>query len=291
MTGALPDYVQIERILEQRLADPRVRIPRGFERNFDNPSTDADRRVRRLIDQYRAALTTTLEQKIFKEKKRLADAERKLQIKETKKALEDRRIASNWIETSLEKLSLQKGTQLHEDDNRIFPFTYAPIVIKRAGQNIVTLARYHLRQNGKQPSIDRQMDGLYNARRDNLTRFWRKEFGATHALMIVDSFFENVQREGQNEILHFTPQDRQQMFVACLYGEWTGPEGDLLSFAAVTDDPPPEIAAAGHDRCVINMRPENLETWLTPQGRSDDELQEILSDRQKPYYEHEVMAA
>ena len=29
----------------------------------------------------------------------------------------------------------------------------------------------------------------------------------------------------------------------------------------------------------------------TPAGRSLEELQAILSDRQTPYYEHEVMAA
>jgi len=163
LMGAMPDYAQIERILGQRLADPRVRIPRGFERNFDNPANEEEKRIRELIDQTCAAATMTLEQRLFKEKKRLADAERKLLVKETKNALEDKRIASNWIETSLEKLALLKGTQGHEDDNRIFPFTYAPIVINRSGRNIVTLARYHLRQKGKQASIDRQMDGLYNA--------------------------------------------------------------------------------------------------------------------------------
>ena len=30
---------------------------------------------------------------------------------------------------------------------------------------------------------------------------------------------------------------------------------------------------------------------LGPKGRSLEELQAILSDRQTPYYEHEVMAA
>lgn len=55
--------------------------------------------------------------------------------------------------------------------------------------------------------------------------------------------------------------------------------------------PLPEIKAAGHDRCIINLREENVEAWLTPIGRTDDELQAMLSDRQQPYYEHEVMAA
>ena len=82
------------------------------------------------------------------------------------------------------------------------------------------------------------------------------------------------------------------MLVACLYADWSDPqEGRLLSFAAVTDEPPPEIKAAGHDRCIINLRQENVEAWLTPNGRSDDELQAILDDRQKPYYEHEILAA
>ena len=53
----------------------------------------------------------------------------------------------------------------------------------------------------------------------------------------------------------------------------------------------PFIAAAGHDRMIINLKPEHLDAWLSPKGRSLDELQAILSDRQTPYYEHEVMAA
>ena len=62
------------------------------------------------------------------------------------------------------------------------------------------------------------------------------------------------------------------MLVACLWSRWTPPAGsdepDLWSFAAVTDDPPPEVAAAGHDRCIVQLRPENVEAWLTPQGRT-----------------------
>ena len=65
----------------------------------------------------------------------------------------------------------------------------------------------------------------------------------------------------------------------------------MLSFAAITDEPPAEVAAAGHDRMIINLKPEHLDAWLRPEGKSLEELQAILSDRQTPYYEHEVMAA
>jgi putative SOS response-associated peptidase YedK len=83
------------------------------------------------------------------------------------------------------------------------------------------------------------------------------------------------------------------MLIACVYSVWDeGPGGgSLLSFAAITDEPPAEVAAAGHDRMIISIQPENVDAWLTPEGRSDTELQAILSDRQNPYYEHAVMAA
>ena len=49
--------------------------------------------------------------------------------------------------------------------------------------------------------------------------------------------------------------------VACIE-EWKDPAGkepDLLSFAAITDDPEPEVAAAGHDRTIINIKPTQKE--------------------------------
>jgi hypothetical protein len=35
-------------------------------------------------------------------------------------------------------------------------------------------------------------------------------------------------------------------------------------FAVPENDPPPEIALAGHDRCVIPIKPENIDVWLNP---------------------------
>jgi putative SOS response-associated peptidase YedK len=94
-------------------------------------------------------------------------------------------------------------------------------------------------------------------------------------------------------VLHFVPRPADTMLIACLVASWQDPKGGapLLSFAAITDEPPPEVAAAGHDRMIVNLKPENLDAWLAPAGRSVEELQALLADRQTPYYEHEVMAA
>ena len=42
--------------------------------------------------------------------------------------------------------------------------------------------RYQLRPRGKPESFDQRFPGLYNARRDALTRFWREQFGALDAV-------------------------------------------------------------------------------------------------------------
>jgi putative SOS response-associated peptidase YedK len=94
---------------------------------------------------------------------------------------------------------------------------------------------------------------------------------------VVSTFFENVplhrfekrelapDEEAKNLVLHFNPQPPREMLVACLWSHWQEPgQKDLYSFAAITDDPPAEIAAAGHDRCIIALKDENVDAWLAP---------------------------
>lgn len=38
----------------------------------------------------------------------------------------------------------------------------------------------------------------------------------------------------------------------------------FFSFAAITAEPLLEVAAAGHDRCIIPIMPENIDAWLAP---------------------------
>lgn len=292
-TGAEMDLAQFEEIFGQRAALPSLRIPRAVERWFDHPEGAAQKRIKALINDYRTANITKFEQEVFAQRKRLADAERTLAVKTTKAASESKRIATDKVETALRKLEILKSTKVHSMDSRIFPMHYAPIVIQEGTRRVIRLARYLLRPAGKPASFDRQFPGCYNARRDNLTKFWKSQFGHHHALMLVSSFYENVDREGRNAVLHFVPRPADTMRIACLYSQWVDPKdgSKLLGFAAITDEPPAEVAAAGHDRMIVNLKSTNVAAWLTPEGRSVDELQAILSDRQAPYYEHEVLAA
>jgi putative SOS response-associated peptidase YedK len=297
--GIRLDFEEAERLFFRRLEDPNLVISRGFEANFSEPSNDQERRIFRAIEEYRSRTATKIEKDLFSQKTRLVKAERSLKEKETKKAREEVRIASGKIASLTAKLTDLRGSEAKPEDDRIFPMVYAGVIIKQDDENVLTPMRYFCRPAGKPSSYDRQFPGLYNARRDNLERFWSEQFGSHHALMVVESFYENVRlhvkehrtlepgETERNVVLQFTPQPPQPMLIACLYSHWTDPkEPDLRGFAAITDEPPADVAAAGHDRCIINLRPEHVEAWLTPEQHTPEELQAILSDRAVATYEH-----
>lgn len=297
-------YDEIEKLFFRRLDDPSLLISRGFEANFDDPATDQERRIKGAIDEHRSRVASKMEKDLFTQKTRLVNAQRSLNEKETKKAREDVRIATSKIETLTAKLSQLRTSEPNAEDNRIFPFVYAGVIVRRDRENLLTPMRYHCRPAGKPAFYDRKFPGLYNARRDNLEKFWGEQFGSHHAIMVVESFYENVKRhtmehralhageQEENVVLQFMPEPAQTMYIACLWSHWTDPkEPEVRGFAAITDEPPADIAAAGHDRCIINLKPEHVEAWLAPEGRSREELQAILSDRAVPVFQHEILIA
>ena len=291
-TGAEMDLQQFEEIFGWRETEG-LRILRAVERWFDNPRSPGEQRVAGSIARFNTTMVARLEQEVFEHRRRVVDAERNLALRPTKSAAESARIGTAKLEKTLRDLSLYSGTQASPLDARAFAMRYAPIIVNVDGRNLLRLARYHLRRPGDSPAEDRNKPGLYNARRDNLDRYWRRQFGTTHAVMLMESFFEWVDRpDGSKVELHFRPQTAQLMQVACLYAEWQGEDGRRMPcFAAITDDPPAEVAATGHNRCPVNLTADAAQRWLTPQGRSDAQLQSLLDERQRPHYEHAVLAA
>ena len=281
----------------------RLQIPKAMELNVlasGDPALDA---AKKAIHEFNTSEATRLEQELFKQRARLVEAERKLSVKETKAALESQRIATNKVEWALGKLSDLRRTELKPRDSRIFPGWYAPVMVMEDGKPVVKPMRYQCRPAGKPAIYDTKYPGTYNARRDNLEGFWKGQFGHTHGVMVVTSFYENVNRhraegrelapdeEVENLVLQFKPRPEQEMLVACLWSRWIAGDGEeLLSFAAITDEPPPEVSAAGHDRCIIPIKHESVETWLNPEGASLKAMYDILDDRPRPYYEHRLAA-
>jgi hypothetical protein len=216
--GIRLDYADIEKLFFRRLDDPNITISRGFEANFDDPASDKEQRIKRAIDEHRSRMASKMEKDLFTQKTRLVNAQRSLTSKETKKSREDVRIATAKIDALSAKLSRLRSSEPDEEDNRIFPFVYAGVILNTDGKNLLTPMRYHCRPAGKPASIDRQFPGLYNARRDNLEKFWGDQFGSHHGVLVVESFYENVKRhtmehrvltggeKEENVVLQFKPE-------------------------------------------------------------------------------------
>lgn len=270
------------------------KIPKGMDLGFLNPKTELEQKIHDLIQEWNGRKISESEQELFKQVKRVADSERKLAVKETTTALNDVRVGSNKVKQMKRWIADAKRTDHQpETDDRIFPDWYAPVLIVENGKKLVRPMRYHCRPDSMDPSIDRTKDGrvsgTYNARRDNLQRFWRNLFGYTHGLMLAETFYEQVDDgKGGSKEIHFQPRTGETMYIACLWSHWVDPKGmepDLYSFAAITDDPEPEVAAEGHDRTIINIRPEYADAWLNPDPSNLDAMFAIFDDKRHPYYE------
>lgn len=303
MFGANMGIAEFHDLFFRRAEGAKLKVPKAVEAAFDLPQTEDERGIKELIDRHTTQQATAFEQEMFKQRKRLADAERTLQTKATKKALDDQRIATDKVRQLMGRLSDLKRTELLDRDSRMFPGYYVPVIVSEGGQRVIKPMRYQCRLAGKPAFYDVKFPGTYNARRDNLEGFWKGQFGHAHGLMIVSRFFENVNRhkaegrelrpgeEPENMVLEFSPRPAHDMLVACLWSKWTGPgEPDLLSFAAITDEPPAEVAAAGHDRCIVSIKPENIDAWLNPNPKDLTALRAVLDDRDQPYYEHRMAA-
>ena len=268
---------------------PRAKAPRAMIRELEEIGPPELRAALLAQDQ---ADIAALEEELFALRRRVADAQRSLQVKETKKAREDVRIGTNKGKAARRRLDILKG--LASDNDRVFPGLYAPVMVWENGQRVVKPMRYQCRPCGKPAFYDRKFPGTYNARRDNLAGFWAGQFGVSHGIMVATRFYENVEGpDGKNRVLEFTPRDGEPMLVACLWSHWKDPIGqepDLLSFAAITDEPEPEVAAAGHDRTIINIKPEHIDAWLNPEPGNLAALQAIFDDKRHPYYEHRIAA-
>ena len=301
--GAHIDFDAFLRLYEARESGAAVKTPRAMDLAFlASDGGGVESRIRALIRAHDARSVQRLEQEVFQQRRRLADAERRLQVRVTKAAQESQRIARGKTERALARLAdLRRGAAV-DRDARIFPMVYAPVMVWAEGRRVVRPMRYQCRPAGKPASWDQRYPGTYNARRDNLEGYWRGQFGHTHGLMLVEAFYEHVARhaaegralrEGETEesvVLEFRPSPPQPMLVACLWSHWTGPGDDVLSFAAITDTPPPEVAAAGHDRCIIPIDPVNIDRWLRPDPARLGDAYAVLDARIRPYYAHRMAA-
>lgn len=289
--GAHIDIHEYVKIANRDLKKAREwgKVPIGVMRAFDQAETSAEQEIAKSFRRGLAAKIKDEQDEVSALRVRLAQAESKLAgPKPTRKATEDKRIATNKIALAERRIADLHRLDLIPSDSRMWPGSIVPVMIVREGKRVVTPMRYRCRPWFVDEKFEKDRPGTYNARMDSLETFWRPLFGRNHAVVIVNSFYENVERDGKATEIRFTPQDQEPMIVACLWSEWGEGDERLLSFAIITDNPPPEVAAAGHDRMIVRIRPEDMDAWLNPDPGNLQALYDIFDRRPRPYYEHEI---
>lgn len=275
------DVAAYDALMEMRLQQGRVRIPKAM----DDALVELDGPAALKVRAWREQQAEDLLRQLAEQEARLHKAREKLALRETKAALNDVRVATNKIAQFSSRLQDLDRSEPQSRDMRIWPGDYCSVALVD-GARLLRPMRYQCRMPGWTADMEKQYAGTYNARRDKLDSSWKRLFGRQHALMVVERFYESVDRDGKATELEFVPRTQEPVLVPCL---WAYDERDrLYSFAAITDEPEPEVAEAGHDRTIIDIKPEYVDAWLNP-GGDLGKMQAIFDDRQHPYYEHRAV--
>lgn len=173
-----------------------------------------------------------------------------------------------------------------DKDHRIFPGYFTWVMVQENGRNVFKMMRYRVRPKGSIEEIPSKFN-VFNARIDSLEhrQTWNKLFTKQHGLFPFKRFFEWVEDDGKKRLVSFAPEKQEIMWAPCLWDYWENPQKTFgfYSFALITDDPPPEVSAVGHDRCPIFLREDFIQDWLTV-NRSKEEYYLLLKNLEKVYY-------
>lgn len=217
-------------------------------------------------------------------------ASEKLKAKPTKTAQKAVETKTRKVEKA--KQTLENAGKSPGETYRIYPYYFAPIIVDDTGKRSIVPARYRIlpRTGVEVPNAY----NVFNSRRDSLrtAKNWLPLFGRQHALFPFVNFYEWVEREGKSVEIEFNPDGYPEgMHAACLYEIYNHPIlGPIRSFSMVTDEPPEEVCAAGHDRCPVFLQHDQVDRWLKPKGQTLQQLDELLDHKERPYYSHAIAA-
>jgi putative SOS response-associated peptidase YedK len=96
-------------------------------------------------------------------------------------------------------------------------------------------------------------------------------------------------------VIEFRPEDGSELYAPTIFSYAdVGEEGARqmdAGFAIVTDDPPAEVVAAGHDRCPVILGADAVSDWLKIAGKNAKAFETILTQRRRTKFTHKVAEA
>jgi repressor LexA len=236
------------------LKDPSIKVPRALDRYFVLSKDSEEAALAPLIEKFYEEEKLRLQQEVRTTEEEIHELSAGKVTAAVRKKIETR-------EKKRERLIGKQGQGILDIsplDERIYPFYYAPVIAEgKSGRRLVPM-RYRVRRpdGGEVPG----QYNVFNARIDSLesAKTWKPLFGKNHAIFPFRLFYEWVERDGGKREISFSPEDRSLMWAASIFIYTASPSGPLLSFAMVTDDPPPEVSAGYLDMDANSKRGVSL---------------------------------
>ena len=269
-----------------RCKNPALKIPPGMDQGAIEIGGMAGKSIEKNIREFNRNEEQRTNQLLQDVNPEIAEIENRLKVIVTKTAEKELAVKRR----KREKLLTRSTEEPSGVNYRIYPFYFAPVVIDEgSGREIVPMRFRVLPRYGIEIPANKN---VFNARRDSLQvkRTWTPLFGATHALFPFERFYEWVLRDEKKIEISFSPDGYSDMWAASVYESCKTEFGVLQSFAMCTDDPPAEVARAGHDRCPVFLIEELIDQWLQPKGKTWDELDGLLEKKQPTHYSHVEVA-
>lgn len=182
-------------------------------------------------------------------------------------------------------------SQVEDRPNQVFPNSIAPIIVFEKNKSKVLPMRYRVRPHDSQEEVPSKYN-LFNARRDSLfsRKTWQNLLGKRHAIFPFTHFYEWVEnKNGQKKLVRFSPVGKDIMWAAALTEHFERPKEALVidSFALITDEPPPEVLEAGHDRCPLFLSHQAAIEWMKLEKVSASDFDRIFEQKMPVKYQVE----
>ena len=175
----------------------------------------------------------------------------------------------------------------------IAPTQPTPIIRQTSntvGRRLETLRWGLIPTWAKDPAIGSRM---INARAETVSSkpAFRTAFRQRRCLVIADGFYEwqKVEpRRGtsrprkQPHYIHL--RNGRPFAMAGLWEHWEGSDGSVIDSCTIITTQPNEMVAPLHDRMPVMLESKDYDTWLDPDDKKLDELQDLL----RPYAASEM---
>ena len=171
------------------------KVARDLQRNYQNPETAVQKRTAAYIAQYLRAKKTEVEEGEGLRSAQASCDGRGIPHEEGNSRRPEKMYASQRTRAKCcwTALLICEGRNQNNEDARIFPMMYAPVLISEHGKTVIPShalrVSFRWKAGGLRPSVFRAPTTL-GATVSMI--IWTKVYGRNHAIMVISGFYENV---------------------------------------------------------------------------------------------------